>query len=146
MTTDIVDPSELMRALLDAQWNASNCSKPQINLMVDATRGNAPYGDSIRIYNLGSVENVRGLGHNYTDVYQTVTVQIEAPPTNTDAGRVQFWKLVNETRRIIHTSRKTPGSNYHELNIVRHQDLTNKHTGKYKYIFDVELKRYVEAC
>lgn len=143
MTTAIVSGAEVVRSLLDTNWNATNSEKPCIRKTGDPTMPREDLmmaGGSIRIYNLQSDESIYALNYTHTRLFATVSVDVSYP-----RGETKFYQMTNEVRRLLHYYRKIPGNGWDEMLVLRQNDQTNKHTSVFRIIFDVELRRWGET-
>jgi hypothetical protein len=144
MTTTIVNPAETIRALINTNWNTTNYNpKPKITKTGDTTQGreDLPMTDgSVRVYTMTTDEHIYSLGYSHTRVFSTVAVEVSIPRSES-----KFFGLVNEVRRILYAYCKVPGTGWDEAVIIRTNDQTSKHTGLFRMIFDIELRRWGEV-
>lgn len=144
MTTDITDAITTLKGLIDTNWNTGNCTKPTIRAMKDPTYGKlhnyTQEGDGVLIYEMKTVEVVSSIGYDTVDVMTPLGVDVGTANT-----RVQFLKLLNEVRRILHTKKITPGSDWDTLTLTGWNDLSDKYQRFWRGVFDVKLERIGEV-
>lgn len=144
MTTDITDAITTLKGLIDDNWNTGNCTKPTIRAMKDPSYGKlhnyTQEGDGVLIYEMKTTEKPISLGYANVDVLTPLGVDVGTANT-----RAQFLKLLNEVRRILHTSRKAPGSNWDTLTLDGWNDLSDKYQRFWRGVFDVRLERKGET-
>ena len=93
-----------------------------------------PAKSIVFVYEVSDVENETTVDEQFADVNIRVSIDIRSR-----ISRAKLHELYNELRRIIMKVRTTIGGNYTYIKRLGKTDLTNKRTGIFRYVFDVEL-------
>ncbi len=145
MTTDITDPVDTVRGLIDDNWNTGNCSpKPVIRAMKDPSYARlhsyTQDGDGVLIYEMKSVDKPSSIGYSTVDVVTPLALDV-----GTSTSRAQFMALLNEVRRILHSKRITPGSGWDTLTLTGWNDLSSKTQRFWRRVIECRLERIGEV-
>jgi hypothetical protein len=120
-------------SLLDTNWNASNCVKPQIIAPIEQYKQvDLADGDVILIYDTGPSMRAKGdILYSTEDFDSFVSIDIR-----TVASKSRLNALWTEVNRIRVLKRKDPHTDWHSIHHLRRTPLINKSVGLFRYVVD----------
>jgi len=132
---------EVLVDLFKSNWLRANTDniKPVVIDIADegperGKRLDLSRSDYVLVYETAHNEEVPDLFYNYVSTRINVTVDIR-----TTKSRSRLKKMEDETRRVVHASRKGDGANYDRLLFKTRTDLSDRTKKLFRHTFQVEV-------
>jgi len=147
----VSDAPDAVRALLNAQWTASNTDSktPTFKKVYDVKEISLGTADYVLTYNSGMIPKFNGSSGNLIKKhFVTIDIRTAYDPSkdhslsvaSTVTGHQHMLKIVEEIERIIKAYRIAPGSPFEEIRPANQsQDLSDKRKGLFRNVYDVML-------
>lgn len=133
------DPVSAIETILEGNWNSGNTANrtPLVNAIEEQKKINLRDKDAILLYASSVISTELGGAGTDLDISELVHLDIR-----TVYSRAQLFLIMAEVLRILGLKAKYPDSDYYriDLNTARGIELSNKSTGLWRFVLDVNLK------